>query len=386
MGAPRRTPLSHSRLEQAACLFRFNEVVIKKAPQPKGEPAMKGGLFHEAASRFLRDLKARDGVCADRVALMDGIFEDLWNTTRPAEQIALDEGGYDDLRELALRFAREEPFGPSFQGSEIKLAVNDRWERVDWMADDAYFRLIIDRLDVQGSRVIVTDYKTSWRADSQDEVERSPQFRGYAAGIASLLPEASEIEVRANFVRPRITRSVVLRADQLDAARARVARESARIERAKQAKEFPASPGQQCAWCPVFDRCPLKGAAKEFRAPESDEDVKAVLAAWQFQKRTLDQLTGWLQAWAIKKGPIEAAGLRAEYERTQQIEYPGGAVLHILEELGHESPGDFLKGDRRRLESAAKKSEKLAEALERIKVVKPQSRWSCGAGDDQEVF
>jgi len=381
-----RVPLSHSRLERSACLFQFKRTVIDKTPEPKNEWAMSGGFFHEIASRFLLGLKARDGVVADRLALMEGIFEEAWTTNRPDEFAALTEDHREDLRQLAMRFARAEKFGPSFQGSEVKLAVNEQWERVDWMDRGVFYRMIMDRVDVEDRLVRITDYKTSWRADSEDEVQRNPQFQGYAAGIHAILPEARDIEVVVDFVRSGIRRTVMVPVENLPKVRERIVRESDRIERAKASGRWPASPGAHCGYCPVFAECPLRSAAQEFRAPGTQEDAEAMLGAWALQKRVLAEMSGRLKAWVEQHGPLNAHGLTAEFAKQERIEYPGTPTLALLQSLKYEDAGSYVKGDRKRLEKAARYSDGLLAGLGIIRVASAFSKWQVGKGDDEEVF
>lgn len=383
-----RLPLSNSRLEHAACLRQFHGLYILKAPDPRGVPAMLGGFFHAAASAFLQAMReATDTGDQNRLALMEGVFDTLWGAGRPKEFLALEESHRDDLRELCMGFARNEPWGPTFQRSEMKFAVNEQWEPVDWMHPRVFYRMIVDRLDIRDTTVTITDYKTSWRADSEDEVARNPQFTGYAAGIKALLPNAGTIKVVVNFVRPRILRQVTIEPQNIDKARQRIERESDRIERARARDDWPATPGQQCAYCPaaISSKCPAREAALLLRAPETPEEAQSLVAAWVLKKRVLDETAARLKAYVGMNGPVHSEGISAEFARTERRTFPGGPTLDALEQAGVDENNwhEYVNGDAKRLDKAAKNNEKLAALLPSIQKVSAYSRWTIGQSDDE---
>lgn len=380
-----RIALSNSRLEKKDCLHLFNEVVNKKVGVPPNEFGMAGGIFHDAASRFLSALQTNES--RDRIPLMEAVFDEAWGSARKEEFAALPEHHYEDLHGLALRFAAREPFSAkTFAGTEVRLAVNEDWKRVDWFAKDAFYRMIFDKVEAEGSRVRITDYKTSWRADGEDEVLRNPQFRGYAAGVNAILPEAKDIEIVVDFVRTGIQRRVEVPFEDIPRTRDRIMRESNRLERAKDSGNWPAQPGEQCRFCPgpVYMACPLRAAATEYRPPQDESDAKAMLAEVELRRRQLREMDGRLRGWVEAHGPIATAGIAAAFAKVETVTYPGGPTLDVLRELDFTFPGEFIKGDRKALEKAAKKNVDLAAALLTIRQVAAASKWKIGKSDDEE--
>lgn len=377
-----RIPLSHSRLELAGCLRLFRAATLPKTdPEhvdiPKTVPMMFGGLFHNIAARYLGALTVERDPAVTRETIMEKCLEAEWADHGSGEYAALGDDYYDDLRDLCRWFATRTNLSPGFVGAEMRYAVDEKWNLLqDWLDPKVFYRGIVDRLDVNGGVVEVEDFKTGFRAASQDEVERSPQLRGYGAIVKAALKDAAQrIRVRFNFVRTGIVREVMLEADAIEEAKARIMKESDRIEAAKKRGKWDPTPGALCEYCPIFDNCPARTQAAPHRPPESPAEAGDLLAAIQMRKREVDELETRLQAFVNQHGAVRTGGLVAEYATRERRAFPIGALREILDEHNLELQ-DFVNADLKGLDRVSRKNKKLAEGLETIVRVSPYTQWS----------
>lgn len=373
-----RTPLSESRLAKAGCMYLFHGLYLAKPKvlEPKTTPMLLGGFFHERADRLARAVAGSHRTADQQQAIMEREFDVAWSGRGDTEFRTLPEDEREDLRDLCIRWARRVTFPPSFQRSEVRVAVNERWEPVDWMAPDVFFRGIIDRLDLANYLLVVQDYKTSWMALPQREVERSTQLRSYAALGRALLPEIERVRVEFNYVRLDIVRGLLLERQDIQDAKDRIFRESDRIEALVAKRAFDPTPGALCEQCPLFDQCPAKKQAAMLRPPETPAQREALLGTYALQKRALDDTVAMLQRAVALHGPIEAGGLTAEYAREARSTYPVVALRKVLHDhLGTLDTDPYVKSDNEALKRLTKKEPALEPALAGIVQEKAYSRF-----------
>jgi hypothetical protein len=380
MPALQRIPLSHSRLTKAKCLYLFNAMyVAKTAKEPKSTPMLVGGFFHDMAERWTLHLQNPGDVPTDLDSYR-AMFDYQWRDRGSREYAALGDEEYDELIRFSEAWAEHFSIDENLVGAEVRLAFNERWEKVDYFAPDVFFRAIMDRLEAANGIAYVTDYKTSWKADSQEDAERNPQMKGYAMAVDAIVPDLSEIVVTLEFVRIGVKRTVVISKQQIEEARDRIMTESNRIEKARAKKNWPATPGAVCEFCPVFDRCPAKSAAAQFHTPTNQEDAASLMGNYALLKKNLKLVEGMLQAWVKNYGPVRGGGLVADYDVTETRHYPHEQLIAVLNGLGLDS-AEYFKPDNERLKKdAAKQSkkgdERMTIALGNLVVMGHGSKWS----------
>lgn len=128
---------------------------------------------------------------------------------------------------------------------EMKMAVNDKWEAVDYRAPDAYFRGVIDvhyETD-EGKTVCIEDFKTGQIYDSHPK-----QMETYVAIAAAQYPEAERFITRLVYVdQGMVTPPKVTEAVRLKPIRMMM---DGRIENAEADTIFPVKPStNSCRWC-----------------------------------------------------------------------------------------------------------------------------------------
>jgi len=126
---------------------------------------------------------------------------------------------------------------------EMKMAVNDKWEPVDYKAPDAYFRGIIDVHYVHEDTLYIEDFKTGQIYDSHPK-----QMEVYTALAAAEYPEVKEITTRLIYVDQGIvTPPKTVPVERLKPIRMLM---DGRIGNAEEETIFPATPSTNaCRFC-----------------------------------------------------------------------------------------------------------------------------------------
>jgi len=132
---------------------------------------------------------------------------------------------------------------------ELKMAVNEKWEAVDYKAPDAYFRGIIDvHYETEdGAVVCIEDFKTGQVYDSHPK-----QMETYVAICAAHYPNAKTFLTRLIY----IDQGVVTPAKATNVERLKPIRMlmDGRIKNAEEDTIFPVRPGNSCKWCDYSKR------------------------------------------------------------------------------------------------------------------------------------
>ena len=288
-------PYSHSKLQVATCPFLFKWRYIDRKPIVTKEP--KDGIaLHEAQQLYV------DHCLKTKQASDLSIIPALWERACEKAKLMDDSGSADMFADLA----RNTIVDPNvIMANEYELAFREDFTPVDWWDKTAWFRVKIDRVDVDptGEKPpTVIDYKTQFNLPSQSDVERMPQLRTYAwAGFRIMFPEAQEIAVRLIFPRYGcMTREVVYRRADVDRFQEQIVR---KIDRVEKLEKFVPVPSDQCAFCGLLSTdCPLKDN------PYADVNAaNAVQAAMRFVQLSeeLKRLKKSLSTYAEKIGPVD---------------------------------------------------------------------------------
>jgi hypothetical protein len=221
-------------------------------------------------------------------------------------------------------------------GVEKQLAFNRAWEPVEWFAQDAFFRAVVDFTYRQGSLVVVQDWKSN-RAVM--EIEKNLQTRIYGWAVRrALYPDAQEILLRLHFLRYGVEREVLLEPADLDTVPQELEAKIAEIEREKY---FDPKPGSFCGWCGLTAHCPVMAKAlipAEVIHPVTHEDaVKAaalLLAIEQMDKIIKEHLKAYVKEY----GPIVVGDMVYGPSRSTTYDLPTQEVTEFLLNQGLE-PG-----------------------------------------------
>lgn len=293
--AAARMPLSHSRIGDLSCPFRFKRLHIDRWKEPKSAPLIIGGAVHDFAEAYQKHL-ADKGRETD-LAAADGIRDKIIGAL-PVDFIA----SADEAAGLCDRFAESHTAGlDTFQAAELDLAFTADWKPCEWMAPDVFFRSKIDRVDlVEESVVKITDYSTSWKIGEQKKLQLEIYCMAVGIAVASR-PEADRLDVEGfevwtDFIRHGYRQGpATYSSGVIEVTKKRLLQISDQVETLRASGKFPAQPGSLCAWCRVPD-CPAL----------SDEarDPAALAGRLLILEREAEQIKEQLQQHVAAGGPL----------------------------------------------------------------------------------
>lgn len=138
---------------------------------------------------------------------------------------------------------------PGQKHGEMKLAINRRFEPVDYFAPDVFVRVIIDLAIVKADTALVVDWKTGKVKDDPTQMALN------AAVLSRWMPEIGMFKtllvwLQSSNLTPKnytISKFTAVWNDLLPRVQ--------KIEEARKTTTFPAKEGPLCGWCPV-KQCP----------------------------------------------------------------------------------------------------------------------------------
>jgi len=138
---------------------------------------------------------------------------------------------------------------PGDTSGELKFAMARNFEPVEYFAPNVFVRVVVDLLNVRGSRAIVIDYKTGRPQPGFTQLELT------AAVLGTHLPEIEEFDLVYVWLKNRTVTKHRLARESLVGVWNNFLPRVAKIEQALKTTEFPAKPSGLCKYCPVTS-CP----------------------------------------------------------------------------------------------------------------------------------
>lgn len=134
---------------------------------------------------------------------------------------------------------------------EAQVAVNDRYQMVDWFSKDAYWRAIIDLTCLNNAECLVIDWKTGKVRDYLDEFG---QLHLTALIIMMAKPEIQKIRVAYVYVDHKEIKDIEVTRAMIPELKEHFDSEHMRMNADH---EFKAIPNEFCKWCEaVKAQCP----------------------------------------------------------------------------------------------------------------------------------
>lgn len=215
--------LSHSRLSDFnQCHLKFKLKYLDKAfPQEdetKNPHLLRGKNVHKALENYI--VKKRSG----QVSIPPTTLPEV-ESTKPM----IDK--FFDIFEDVL--------------PEAQLAVDTKWEQVDWFSPNAYYRVIIDAMALAETEALAIDWKTG----------KISNYSGYggqlhltATALMHVFPQYDKITTAYLFVDHKKTDKVTFHKQEKESLTAHFDAESVRVN---SEKEFKPIPNDFCGWCPA---------------------------------------------------------------------------------------------------------------------------------------
>lgn len=230
------------------CPRRWKFKYVDRLPEPSGQAAVVGTFAHSVLEEVC-DLPAVDRT-QDRAKQL---ARDLWpDLEKDRDYLELDLSE-DDSRKfrwqawlaIAGLWDLEDP-------ADVEVVATER--KVTATLDGVPFLGIIDRLERESGKLIVSDYKSGkvpavrWRDD------KIQQIMLYAAAVAEAEQEQPE-RARLLYLGQEVLDFAVTDRRVEDAS-SQLAATWSGINAACVSEEFEAKPGVLCGWCPFAVDCP----------------------------------------------------------------------------------------------------------------------------------
>ena len=129
---------------------------------------------------------------------------------------------------------------------ERKLAINDKFEPVDWRSSDAWLRSIMDLAILNGPKGLMVDYKTGKYKPDNDQLEL------FAAVGFCHFPQLEEVKTSFFWLKDGTTENAVHLRGGVHATWAKFIPRVRKIEIAVETNDWPKKPSGLCKkHCPV---------------------------------------------------------------------------------------------------------------------------------------
>ena len=346
----------------SACPRRYKAERIDGMRPPDTLPKLQGAFLHSVLEEYgKRMLENGEGAS---VLKADGIFESMWDGVAHGLPLTAKE----DCRRLVAVAARFLSFNEeTVVGLELRLAVDEGGNLVDWDAPDAAVRGIIDALEIQGDTLIVRDYKTGRLVD---DPKSSKQLALYLALARTVHPGISKFIGKLYYPRFDAERVAEIRAETMAGALAwalDVRRKIGENLRGGEFEVWAETPGAACAECPLFWSCESrkKISGQELRVPLTENDAQGMVQRAEILERELSETREMLKLYIDANGPIEIGGLVADLKGSHRLTFPIKELLGVLARHGLDYMR-YVNGNTKALKKAALKYPGLQGDLDAI--------------------
>lgn len=216
---------------------------------------------------------------------------------------------------------------------------------------------------VSRRRCRITDFKTHWHPESEEEFRADPQLERYALLVAREFPAFQEFELVKRFIRyANAFHTTTITRDDLEEIERRLALEIELALEAEEDDQLAATPGAWCALCAHHAACPV---IAEFRHRGEDtlsiaDDARAAELAGAAV--AMDGLTRRLKA-QVKRylgadhptGRVALAGGEYGYGPVSHREVQLPKLREAWEAKGAAVPDDVLRVDADALDRARRR-------------------------------
>lgn len=318
---------SYSRLDMFdKCPKAFEFKFIQKMKEPISPALILGDKFHQVAAKYNTALKA------------SGHETNLELLKKIGESIAdIPDDLYTELQDMVKTYG--DYYALEAGGKDIsiedELALNQNWNRVDWMDADVLFRMKVDLRFISDGKVVIRDFKTDRFLPPKSYIEKSFQLDIYAFGAALLYPEATEFVVQLDYVRHQVRREAVIAKDDIAGIKANIL---AKIDKIENTKEFKPRLSSQCDWCGFKGVCPVfQSHIKTLNVIDiKTEDDARILAEKVFTaEHFIDDAKDKLKAWIENNRAIDINDERLDFHKSERISFPDvEQVISVLIQHG----------------------------------------------------
>lgn len=240
------SPSSAAAFEGCALRWRFK--YVDRLPEPSGQAALVGSFAHRVLE-LLCELPAAERTVDAAKTLAKQAWPEF-ETDEDYQSLALND---DDAR--AFRW-------------QAWLAIGGLWDledpaKVDVVATEQKVKVelgtvpfvgVVDRVDRQGGKLVVSDYKSGTLPGVRWRDDKIQQVMLYAAALNEEMGEVPD-RARLLYLGQR-TLDVRVTERRLEEAVGKLGEVWDNIETACQDEVFEPRPTVLCGWCPFVEQCP----------------------------------------------------------------------------------------------------------------------------------
>jgi len=219
----------------------FEKKYIAKEPESKGPNTEFGSVVHRVFEKIMRarvEMEEYDVPGIIESSMSPGVAE------RAGEIYDIVEKFVNIFRVDASRVA----------GIEEKLAVDIDNNPVDFDDENAYFRGVIDLLEIDKNVATITDYKTQFNILSDDDMNSNIQLSRYCWLVKKHFPQIDKFVVKIYFARYGATRSSTRSLGDVVKTGVEIGMSVRGIEKTE---TWDAMPSDVCLYCGYSKSCPL---------------------------------------------------------------------------------------------------------------------------------
>jgi hypothetical protein len=196
--------ISPSKIQAADCPHYFRQQYLVEDPGARKTEGpetplnlLEGRFDHAAIDLYTRALVARKAE-ADHL-LFDAIFEELWKRVVYMPNSLHDEVN-DSLKPFVEGYTVDRD---TLWASEKKIALNWQLEEVEWEAEDAWLRAVLDRVNVYSGDATaeITDYKSQRYIPSEAKLQKALQSKIYPFVLHKINPYFERFIVTYHYIR-----------------------------------------------------------------------------------------------------------------------------------------------------------------------------------------
>lgn len=319
---------SHTQLEEFRCPLRWKRRRIDREPEPVSDALLKGRLAHDVVAAYLRHLLEHrletDVTAIDEIAKRS-FFE-------PTQPHGLPFSEFQEILRMAKAFAGRFVFD-----YRTTVEIEQPWALE--LGDNAYFWVILDLLQIDGVRAIITDFKTDWHVRAQTDLEHDSQLHTYCWAVHREFPHITEFTVRLDFLRHGVVREAEFNLEVVDEADTMIRASVAAIQREKL---FQPNPGKHCGFCPYVASCEYPGSVPNLTVIATPEQARAIAAKVIVLEEQVKRLKNALKDWSTHWGPVEAEGIVFGYHLTESYGLDDPRAFYDAMTAAGLDPWDFL--------------------------------------------
>jgi hypothetical protein len=348
---PKINAYSYSRLKVwTSCALAYALQYLDKHGQDESGPLQVGAAAHEFFDQWTKTMQNT----------MSDVFEGkreevlLKIASECFQKEGRDQSHFRDYLEICRTFAANyvQEDGYEKEDSELELAFDVAWKKVDWFAPEVRFRGKIDLLQIKGSTAKITDYKTGY-AGKIDPF----QLEIYGLLVSLAYPKITRLCVEFYFVQSGFRENKAL--DVKDMGIIKVQLEALMLAIDK-ARKFKAKPGSKCLTCNVAAFCDQKASdLVAIKSQKQAETLAAEAAMLDVQRKAKIKT---LKVWAEQHGEIHAAGLiYAHFPKEEfSLDVPSFLDLCKMSDL---DPSDYLSAGATKIKKLCKDHPELSDLV-----------------------